>query len=104
VQIELTWQYFAENSMVAAETESSAYLPQIMAIDNNKLSLDQAYSLLGFDSHSVPDEKEISNRYRELMLKYHPDRKGPDGAEIACKLNQAKDMVRIRHLCVRQTS
>lgn len=59
------------------------------------MSLDQAYNLLGFDSCSVPNEKEILIRYREMILKYHPDKRGPEGSEISSRLNQAKEMVRL---------
>ncbi len=77
------------SSMVSADIESF----HTRSSSSNKLTLDQAYSLLGFDKYSVPNEKEVSVRYRELILKNHPDKMGPEGSEISSRLNQAKDMV-----------
>ena len=76
--------------MVSAESE---FQTSHLNAPSSKLTLDQAYSLLGFDIYSVPDEKEVSARYRELILKHHPDKLGPEGSEMSSKLNQAKDMV-----------
>ncbi len=77
--------------MVSAESDFKS-LHHINA-GSSKMTLDQAYSLLGFDSFSVPNEKEVSLRYRELIMKYHPDKLGPEGAEMSIRLNQAKEMV-----------
>ncbi|MDA0147465.1 J domain-containing protein [Vibrio sp. LaRot3] len=54
-------------------------------------SLSLACALFGFDSHKLPDEKQIKVRYKQLCKIYHPDLKGSD--EEMKRLNGALKLI-----------
>jgi hypothetical protein len=55
----------------------------------SKMSMEEAYQVLGLKSGSSRDE--VVAAHRRLMQKVHPDRGGSD--YLAAKLNQAKDVL-----------
>ena len=56
------------------------------------LSLDEAYKILNLDNKKKYTKLEVSNIYKNIMKKIHPDI-NPELSRLASIVNQAKDMV-----------
>ena len=47
----------------------------------------------------MPLEADLQRRYRELQLRYHPDKNGDGSGDMAALLNQARCLFLSVHLC-----
>ena len=48
----------------------------------------------------MPLEADLQRRYRELQLRYHPDKNGDGSGDMAALLNQARCLFLSVHLCL----
>jgi DnaJ domain/Lecithin retinol acyltransferase len=61
--------------------------------DDPKLTLEEAYKILGFENRRDIDMHEVDRAYRKLCLKYHPDKNGD--AEKFVEVTTAMEVIRI---------
>jgi hypothetical protein len=59
------------------------------------MSVDEALDILGFKRGSSPDREELSQRFRELAKRLHPDRGGSE--HLIKQVNAARDILESRY-------
>ncbi|MDN3610176.1 hypothetical protein ACODM8_09030 [Vibrio ostreicida] len=87
-QLETLYRQFKKIQGSHTTSNSKTQQPTAAAVDQN---LSHACSLFGFKIETIPAEKQIKVRYKQLCKIYHPDLKGSD--EEMKRLNRALKII-----------
>ncbi|RTZ14421.1 J domain-containing protein [Vibrio aquaticus] len=92
-QLESMYRHIKKQQVASAQQPQNSPQKAEPAAQDKPLTL--ACALFGFSPSTIPDEKQIKARYKQLSKIYHPDLKGSD-AEMK-RLNQALKLI-VKHV------